>query len=169
MNPAHLIVQARVDSGLNQSELAARAGTSQPTLSRYETGEAVPTLSTLERLLAACGKKLGMIVEESPRHLDVRTGFMREIHVQRKRIIETLLTFDMHNPEVFGSVARGDERADSDIDIMVDFDVSHRGLIPIMHATDALQAFLSQQIDLVPRSALAEHVLSQAQREAVPL
>lgn len=169
MLPAQLITDARISSGLVQSELAARAGTSQSTLSKYESGEAVPTLVTLERLLAACGKKLALTAELSPRHLDVRTGMMHVVHAHRKQIAETLLHVNMFNPAVFGSVARGDEHADSDIDIMVDFDVNSHGLIPLMHATDALHELLHQQIDLVPRSALAEHVLSQAQREAVPL
>jgi predicted nucleotidyltransferase/DNA-binding XRE family transcriptional regulator len=169
MFPAHLIVEARLSCGITQSELAARAGTSQPTLSRYEIGEAIPTLATLERLMAACGKKLGLMVEDSPRHLDVRAGLMHTVHVSRKQIVETLLSFDMHNPAVFGSVARGEEHEGSDIDIMVDFDVNIKGLGPIMKATDKLEGLLHQQIDLVPRAALAEHVFLQAQREAVPL
>lgn len=32
------------------------------------------------------------------------------------------------NIRVFGSVARGDARPDSDIDLLVDFDPGHRGL-----------------------------------------
>jgi uncharacterized protein len=32
------------------------------------------------------------------------------------------------NIRVFGSVARGDARPDSDVDLLVDFDTGHRGL-----------------------------------------
>jgi len=52
------IRQARLAANLSQVDLAARVGTSQPALARYEAGAALPTLPTLERLLAACGRRL---------------------------------------------------------------------------------------------------------------
>ena len=55
---AALIKSARSVADLTQAELAERAGTSQSALARYETGVALPTLPTLGRLLAACGRRL---------------------------------------------------------------------------------------------------------------
>ncbi len=40
------------------AELAERAGSSKPTVSRYENGIVDPGVDTLERLLAACGQEL---------------------------------------------------------------------------------------------------------------
>lgn len=164
-----LISEARIQSGLTQTELALRAGTSQATLSKYESGEAVPTLVTLERILAAAGATLELTTTSSPRHLDVRRGVMALVQAKRKQIIEILAGFDMFNPAVFGSVARGEETETSDIDIMVDFDARKYGLMPLLEASDALQEILFQQIDVAPRSVLAEHVALHAHREAVPL
>lgn len=164
-----LISEARLQSGLTQTELALRAGTSQATLSKYESGEAVPTLVTLERILAAAGATLELTTTSSPRQLDVRRGVMALVQAKRKQIIEILAGFDMFNPAVFGSVARGEETETSDIDIMVDFDIRNRGLMPFLDAMDALQELFIPQIDLVPRAALAERVALHAQREAVPL
>jgi transcriptional regulator with XRE-family HTH domain len=42
-------------AGLSQHALAARAGTSQPTIAAYEAGTKSPTLRTLERLAESCG------------------------------------------------------------------------------------------------------------------
>jgi uncharacterized protein with HEPN domain/DNA-binding XRE family transcriptional regulator len=53
-----VIRTARREAGLTQAELALRAETSQPAVARYEQGSAVPTLRTLERLLAACGRRV---------------------------------------------------------------------------------------------------------------
>jgi transcriptional regulator with XRE-family HTH domain len=53
-----VIRSARHEAGLTQAELALRAETSQPAVARYEQGSAVPTLRTLERLLAACGRQV---------------------------------------------------------------------------------------------------------------
>lgn len=42
--PKTVIEEARLASGLGQAELAALAGTSQPTLSAYERGKKMPGL-----------------------------------------------------------------------------------------------------------------------------
>jgi transcriptional regulator with XRE-family HTH domain len=54
MNASLLIRHARGLAGLSQRQLAARAGTSSATLSRYESGAISPTVATLNRLLASC-------------------------------------------------------------------------------------------------------------------
>ena len=63
---------------MSQSELAARAGTSQATISAYESGRKAPSVATLERLLAASGARLAVeprpspVVEPSPTELSRR-------------------------------------------------------------------------------------------------
>ena len=65
---AFLIGQAirerRLALGLSQVQLAARAGMSQPALSRLEAGGVVPTIPLLERISVALDADL--IVEISP-------------------------------------------------------------------------------------------------------
>lgn len=48
----------RLGAGLTQSELAARASTSQPTIAAYESGAKSPTLRTLARLAVAASVEL---------------------------------------------------------------------------------------------------------------
>jgi len=52
------IRERRVALGLSQSQVAARAGMTQPALSRLEAGGAVPTIPVLERIAAALGTEL---------------------------------------------------------------------------------------------------------------
>jgi ribosome-binding protein aMBF1 (putative translation factor) len=65
---AFLIGQAvrerRLALGLSQVELAARAGMTQPALSRLEAGGVVPTIPLLERITGALNAEL--IVEIAP-------------------------------------------------------------------------------------------------------
>jgi ribosome-binding protein aMBF1 (putative translation factor) len=65
---AFLIGQAvrerRLALGLSQSELAARAGMTQPALSRLEAGGVVPTIPLLERISVALDADL--VVEIAP-------------------------------------------------------------------------------------------------------
>ena len=58
MNGAALLGGVRRASGLSQTELARRAGTSRPTLSAYENGRKSPTLDTVQRLLDEAGYDL---------------------------------------------------------------------------------------------------------------
>ena len=53
-----LVREARARAGLSQVELANRAGTSQPAIARYEKARSMPDLSTLHRLVEACGLEL---------------------------------------------------------------------------------------------------------------
>jgi transcriptional regulator with XRE-family HTH domain len=53
-----LLLAARVEAGLSQRELAARAGTSGATIAAYEGGAKQPRLSTLRRLLEAASARL---------------------------------------------------------------------------------------------------------------
>ena len=51
-----LVRSARRQAGLTQRGLAAVAGVSPSTLSRFESGAALPSLPMLERVLTACGR-----------------------------------------------------------------------------------------------------------------
>jgi HTH-type transcriptional regulator/antitoxin HipB len=50
--------ERRLALGLSQAEVAARAGMSQPALSRLEAGGTVPTIPVLERIAVALETEL---------------------------------------------------------------------------------------------------------------
>ena len=58
MDVAKSLRAARHRAGLSQAQLAGRAGTSQATISAYESRSKTPSVDTLERLLAATGSRL---------------------------------------------------------------------------------------------------------------
>jgi predicted transcriptional regulator len=53
-----MLRKARRRAGLTQRALAARTGIAQPTIARIERGTDDPRVSTVARLLAACGESL---------------------------------------------------------------------------------------------------------------
>lgn len=64
---------------------------------------------------------------------------------------------------VFGSVARGDARPDSDVDLAVEFAPDARpSLFAISHVKDELQAALQRSVDLGERSAMKPRVAAAA-------
>jgi transcriptional regulator with XRE-family HTH domain len=55
IDAAVLIRTARLRAGRSLRQLADAAGTSHSTIATYERGAKVPTVSTLDRLVRACG------------------------------------------------------------------------------------------------------------------
>jgi len=69
---------------------------------------------------------------------------------------------------VFGSVARGDARADSDVDLLAEFAPgAHLSLVGLASLRAELSDLLGASADLVERSALRATVREAAEREAV--
>lgn len=84
MDPAAIIREARRRTSLTQRELSRRAGTSQPAVARYESGEVEPSPSTLRRLLRACGFDLRVeLVPLDPAELDLLKRNLRMTHRER--------------------------------------------------------------------------------------
>jgi transcriptional regulator with XRE-family HTH domain len=66
MDIALEIEAARRAAGLTQAALAERAGTSQATVSAYESGRKTPSADTFARLLAASGARLDVRPARAP-------------------------------------------------------------------------------------------------------
>jgi transcriptional regulator with XRE-family HTH domain len=73
----YVVLTLRELSGLYQSRLAARAGTSQPAIARLESGRQVPSVNTLLRIASACGMHL--VVGLADPELDVADLCMHEL------------------------------------------------------------------------------------------
>jgi hypothetical protein len=95
--------------------------------------------------------------------------------MDKRSVIQTLRE---HEPELraagivhlrlFGLVARDEVSAESDIDLMADFDRSkHLSLISLVHLENHLGDLLGTKVDLSPADSMKEHVRERAIREAV--
>jgi transcriptional regulator with XRE-family HTH domain len=63
---ASLLVRARTRAAMSQRDLAERARTSQSVIARIERGQTIPSVETLDRLLAAAGFELRRTLEPLP-------------------------------------------------------------------------------------------------------
>ena len=68
--------------------------------------------------------------------------------------------------ELFGSAARGDDRPDSDIDVMVEMEAG-RSLLDLIGLCDDLQAALGRKVETVSKRAMKPRVLARAKKDAV--
>ncbi len=72
MDAGTLIRARRRANGLTQAQLALRAGSTQAAISRLERGELLPTIETIERLLAVMGEEADILVRRSQLDCDPR-------------------------------------------------------------------------------------------------
>jgi len=72
---------------------------------------------------------------------------MALLRARRDEIVRLAARRGVSNIRVFGSVARGDATPTSDIDLLVDFDTTHRGLDLFAFARE-LEDLLGHRIDV---------------------
>lgn len=69
---------------------------------------------------------------------------------------------------LFGSVARGEQRADSDIDIMVEIDSEARlGVWEYVAVVNAIEDMFPTKVDVSNRKAMRDYVRPNAERDAI--
>jgi predicted nucleotidyltransferase len=68
---------------------------------------------------------------------------------------------------VFGSLARGEARAESDVDVLIDLRQDARvGLVTLQRMQAELAALFGRPVDLVTRDGLNHHIRDDVLREA---
>lgn len=165
---ARLLREARRHSRLSQMELALAAGIAQSVISAYENGHREPSLNTLRRLVNATGQRLTIdIVPTRPLGLpDTPRGRLLRRH--RSAIQEIAARYGASNIRVFGSVARGDDGPDSDIDLAADIPQDF-SLVDLSGLGREVSELLDVEVDLVPTRSLRPHIAAELGREGVPL
>ena len=69
---------------------------------------------------------------------------------------------------VFGSVARGDNRPDSDLDILVEFEPGSEGSIyDYVRFKEYVAGLFEEPVDVIDRAALKPHLRAPAERDVV--
>ncbi len=90
------------------------------------------------------------------------------LQARREDILSLASRHGARNVRVFGSVARGDTRPDSDVDILVDMEPG-RSLFDLGGLLYDLQTLLGVDVDVVTEKGLRPRIRERVMREAVPL
>ena len=160
MSAAELLRDARARAELTQVQLADRAGVTQSVISTYENGRREPSLAALQRLLLGAGFETAIELRpvEHPPPLRDR------VHAARDDLLAVVRRFGGRNPRLFGSVARGEDGPDSDVDLMVDLEPG-LGIFALMRIQDEAERILGVRVDVVDAAGMGTDAL----RDAVPL
>ena len=90
------------------------------------------------------------------------------LKTKREEILRIATKHGARNVRVFGSVAKGEARPDSDVDFLVEMEAG-RSLFDLARLTVDLEDLLRCEVDLVEQKALHWHVRERILEEAVPL
>jgi predicted nucleotidyltransferase/DNA-binding XRE family transcriptional regulator len=170
MNFAQVLRDARQLGGLTQAQLSTRSGVTQSVISAYERGRREPGAETFLMLIEAAG--LDFIIRvptNSYRHPTLPDSAQtRALVKHRQRILDLVAEHHASNVRIFGSIARGEARPDSDIDILVDFGPD-TGLFTIVALQNQLSELLHFPIDLGDPKSLKPHVQPSVKKDVQPL
>jgi predicted nucleotidyltransferase len=97
-----------------------------------------------------------------------QTQLARALERNRAAILKTVTAAGASNVRVFGSVSRGDDGPESDIDLLVDLP-SDITLIGLSRLELEISKLVGAKVDLVPAGGLRPNIRDKALAEAVPL
>jgi uncharacterized protein len=86
------------------------------------------------------------------------------VSARREQVMAVAARHHANRVRVFGSVARGDDRPDSDIDLLVDFNPDS-SLFDLMRMARELEELLGHPVDVVSTGGLKDrdrHILAES-------
>jgi uncharacterized protein len=89
------------------------------------------------------------------------------VHVGQE-ILDIAARHGARNIRVFGSVARGDNRSDSDVDLLVDVEPG-RTLLDVTALEQDLQELLGRRVDVLTKASLSPYLQQRILAEAASL
>jgi uncharacterized protein len=91
-----------------------------------------------------------------------------DLQQKRNDILRIAAQYGARNLRVFGSVARGDDRAHSDVDLLVDMDPD-RSLLDIVALGQDLEELLERKVDVLTDASLHPALRDRILAESCPL
>lgn len=122
--------------------------------------------SALDELISSKedGKRRDTIAGKS----EATRAFEELLQAKREDILRTAVRHGAYNVRVFGSVARGEADAESDIDLLIDVEPG-RTLFDLSELLLDLQDMLGHNIDIVTEKGLHNRIRERVLKEALPL
>jgi len=92
----------------------------------------------------------------------------KTLREKRDRILAITRQHGARNVRVFGSIARGEGKRDSDLDVLVELELG-RSLLDIIAIKQDLEDLLNTKVDVVTEAAVSPYIRDQVLRQAISL
>jgi predicted nucleotidyltransferase len=90
------------------------------------------------------------------------------VFARRAEILAMARTHGARRVRVFGSLAQGRARPDSDLDLLVDLEPG-LSLLDLVARKQDLEDLLSRPVDIVTEAAVSPHIRAEVVRDAIAL
>jgi len=87
---------------------------------------------------------------------------------KRGQIFTIARQYGARNVRIFGSIARGEGKRDSDLDVLVDLEPG-RSLLDIIAIKQDLEDLLNTKVDVVTEAAVSPYIREEVLRQAISL
>jgi predicted nucleotidyltransferase len=145
------------------------AGVTQSVISAYESGRRRPSIPALTALVDAAGYELELVLRRQPRRLLRLSGPVgRRVRRHRQDLVAAAAAYGARNLRVFGSVARGEDHAGSDVDLLADLPAG-LSLFGLGRLEAELEAILGTTVDLIPAADLKPGIRERVESDVVAL
>lgn len=94
---------------------------------------------------------------------------LEQIRSKRDAILALSQRCGARHVRVFGSVAKGEEREDSDVDFLVEFPRGYDLFAQRLPLAEGLEKLLRRRVEVIPEHELNRHIRAQVLLEAVEL
>ena len=93
---------------------------------------------------------------------------IQQLRTKREDILKIAARYGAYNVRIFGSAARGEADAQSDVDFLVNLE-SGRSLLDLGALLMDLQDLLNREVDVVTEAGLRPRIRNRVLSEAMPL
>ena len=158
------VAEARRERNLTQAALAATVGLDRTALSKIESGRRGIGSLELATIARALGRPLDSFLSEAAGPSDP----LAELQQRRDAVLRIARQHGGRSVRVFGSVARGDARSDSDVDLLIEMEPGS-SLFDQAAMLAELRELLGRDVDVVTPEGLRPRIRDRVLREAVSL
>ena len=153
--------------GVSAGELARLAGVTENAIRKIESGDSKePRFSTGVRIARALKVEPRAIAEGTAESGKQKAPSLAAVLQVIRSQRDTLCSLGVQHAQIFGSVARGDANADSDVDVIIDPDPAVKfSLIDLATVREILQTALGRNVDVVTARGVEQSTFSQEVEE----
>jgi predicted nucleotidyltransferase/DNA-binding XRE family transcriptional regulator len=160
---------------ISQAQLARRAGVSRLTVAHFERAASKPipvSLAAIRNALESSGIALlpGGAVLREPDTASAPVGSQKASEILKvlRTAAPRLRELGVKHVSIFGSTARGTQRPDSDIDLLLDLDEQRKiDLLDYAGIVAEIQKMFPQHVDVALRKTLKSHVARNLGRDEI--
>ena len=86
-----------------------------------------------------------------------------------RSVVPVLKKYGIKRASIYGSFARGEQRPDSDVDLLVDLSNADMGMFKYMRFLNELEECLKRNVDIITDSSMSPYMRANIEKDLTPI